>query len=43
MSLIGLILTVLVLGVLLWLLNNHVAVDSEIKRILRPPHDLRIR
>jgi hypothetical protein len=34
MSLIGLILTLVVVGVLLWLLNNYVPMDSKIKRII---------
>ena len=34
MSLIGLILTLVVVGVLLWLLNNYVPTDSKIKAIL---------
>ena len=34
MSLIGLILTLVVVGVLLWLLNNYVPMDGKIKRIL---------
>jgi hypothetical protein len=34
MSLIGLILTLVVVGVLLWLLNNYVPMDSKIKSIL---------
>jgi len=34
MSLIGLILTLVVVGVLLWLLNNYVPMDSKIKNIL---------
>ena len=33
MSLIGVVLT-LVVGVLLWLLNNYVPMDAKIKRIL---------
>ena len=34
MSLIGVILTLVVVGVLLWLVNNYVPMDSEIKTIL---------
>jgi hypothetical protein len=34
MSLIGLIMTLVVVGVLLWLLNNYVPMDGKIKRIL---------
>ena len=34
MSLIGLVLTLVVVGVLLWLLNNYVPMDSKIKTIL---------
>jgi len=34
MSLIGVILTLVVVGVLLWLLNNYVPMDSKIKAIL---------
>jgi hypothetical protein len=34
MSLIGLILTLVVVGVLLWLLNNYVPMDSKVKRII---------
>ena len=34
MSLIGLILTLVVVGVLLWLLNNYVPMDSKIKSII---------
>ena len=34
MSLIGLIITLVVVGVLLWLLNNYVPMDGKIKRIL---------
>jgi len=34
MSLIGVILTLVVVGVLLWLLNNYVPMDSKIKSIL---------
>ena len=34
MSLIGLILTLVVVGVLLWLLNTYVPMDSKIKTIL---------
>lgn len=34
MSLIGLILTLVVVGVLLWLLNNYVPMDAKIKTII---------
>jgi ABC-type long-subunit fatty acid transport system fused permease/ATPase subunit len=34
MSLIGLIMTLVVVGVLLWLLNNYVPMDSKIKAII---------
>jgi hypothetical protein len=34
MSLIGLVLTLVVVGVLLWLLNNYIPMDGKIKRIL---------
>ncbi len=34
MSLIGLILTLVVVGVLLWLINNYIPMDGKIKRIL---------
>ncbi len=34
MSLIGLIMTLVVVGVLLWLLNNYVPMDGKIKRII---------
>jgi len=34
MSLIGLIITLVVVGGLLWLLNSYVPMDSKIKRIL---------
>jgi hypothetical protein len=34
MSLIGLIITLVVVGVLLWLLNNYVPMDPKIKTIL---------
>ena len=34
MSLIGLVLTLVVVGVLLWLLNNYVPMDSKIKSIV---------
>jgi hypothetical protein len=34
MSLIGLVLTLVVVGVLLWLLNNYVPMDGKIKRII---------
>jgi len=34
MSLIGLVLTLVVVGVLLWLLNNYIPMAGKIKRIL---------
>jgi hypothetical protein len=34
MSLIGLIITLVVVGVLLWLLNTYVPMDAKIKRII---------
>ena len=34
MSLIGVVVTLVVVGVLLWLLNNYVPMDSKIKTIL---------
>jgi hypothetical protein len=34
MSLVGVIITLVLLGVLLWLLNNHVPMDSKIKTII---------
>ena len=34
MSLIGLVLTLVVVGVLLWLLNNYVPMDRKIKTII---------
>lgn len=34
MSLIGLIITLAVVGVLLWLLNNYVPMDAKIKTII---------
>jgi hypothetical protein len=34
MSLIGVVLTLVVVGVLLWLLNNYVPMDGKIKRII---------
>jgi hypothetical protein len=34
MSLIGLVVTLVVVGVLLWLLNNYVPMDGKIKSIL---------
>ncbi|WP_311134675.1 Thivi_2564 family membrane protein [Synechococcus sp. CS-1328] len=34
MSLISLIITLIVVGVLLWLINNYIPMDSKIKRIL---------
>jgi bacteriorhodopsin len=34
MTLISLVLTLIVVGVLLWLVNNYIPMDSKIKRIL---------
>ncbi|MBW4531256.1 hypothetical protein KBY82_10330 [Cyanobium sp. AMD-g] len=34
MSLISLIVTLIVVGVLLWLVNNYIPMDGQIKRIL---------
>lgn len=34
MSLISLVLTLIVVGVLLWLVNTYIPMDSKIKRIL---------
>jgi hypothetical protein len=34
MSLIGLILTLVVVGILLWLVNNYIPMDSKIKAII---------
>jgi hypothetical protein len=34
MSLIGLVLTLVVVGVLLWLLNNYVPMDAKIRSII---------
>ena len=34
MSLVGLVLTLVVVGVLLWLLNNYVPMDGKIKQII---------
>jgi bacteriorhodopsin len=34
MSLIGVVITLVVVGVLLWLLNNYVPMDGKIKSIL---------
>jgi hypothetical protein len=34
MSLVGLVLTLVVVGVVLWLLNNYVPMDSKIKSIV---------
>jgi hypothetical protein len=34
MTLIGLVLTLVVVGVLLWLLNNYVPMDAKIKKII---------
>ena len=34
MTLLSLVLTLIVVGVLLWLVNNYIPMDSKIKRIL---------
>ena len=34
MSLISLILTLIVIGVLLWLINNYIPMDGKIKKII---------
>jgi UDP-N-acetylmuramyl pentapeptide phosphotransferase/UDP-N-acetylglucosamine-1-phosphate transferase len=34
MSLISLVITLIVVGVLLWLVNNYIPMDSKIKNIL---------
>ena len=34
MSLIGVILTLVVVGIVLWLINNYVPMDSKIKTII---------
>ena len=34
MSLIGVVVTLVVVGILLWLLNNYVPMDSKIKTII---------
>jgi hypothetical protein len=34
MSLIGLIMTLVVVGILLWLINNYVPMDAKIKTII---------
>jgi hypothetical protein len=34
MDLISLIITLIIVGVLLWLVNNYIPMDSKIKRIL---------
>jgi len=34
MSLIGIVLTLVVVGVLLWLLNNYVPMDGKVKSII---------
>ena len=34
MGVLGLVLTLVVVGVLLWLLNNYVPMDSKIKTII---------
>jgi len=34
MSLLSLVLTLIVVGVLLWLVNNYIPMDSKIKKIL---------
>jgi hypothetical protein len=34
MSLVSLVITLVVVGVLLWLINNYIPMDGKIKRIL---------
>lgn len=34
MSLVSLVITLIVVGVLLWLVNSYIPMDSQIKRIL---------
>jgi hypothetical protein len=34
MSLISLVLTLIVIGVLLWLINNYIPMDGKIKKII---------
>jgi hypothetical protein len=34
MSLVSLVITLIVVGVLLWLINNYIPMDAKIKRIL---------
>ena len=34
MSLIGLVITLVVVGILLWLVNNYVPMDGQIRRIV---------
>jgi hypothetical protein len=34
MSLISLILTLIVIGILLWLINNYIPMDGKIKKII---------
>lgn len=34
MSLVGLVMTLVVVGILLWLLNNYVPMDGKIKQII---------
>jgi len=34
MSLVSLVVTLVVVGVLLWLVNNYIPIDGKIKRIL---------
>lgn len=34
MSLVSLVVTLIVVGVLLWLINNYIPMDGKIKRIL---------
>jgi UDP-N-acetylmuramyl pentapeptide phosphotransferase/UDP-N-acetylglucosamine-1-phosphate transferase len=34
MSLVSLVITLIVVGVLLWLINNYIPMDGKIKRIL---------
>jgi hypothetical protein len=34
MSLIGLVVTLIVIGILLWLVNSYIPMDEKIKRVL---------
>jgi hypothetical protein len=36
MDLISLVITLIVVGVLLWLVNNYISMDRQIRRILVP-------